>query len=131
MSMDHCVIFIEDIFHQYMYNTCVKNLISTIGTRNHSLCRYQQRKILSQNDYSYMRFYENNQLSTTILDEYAELEIIYIKFFKDSCDDKGHPIKEDWLNINCRDFDKFSEKFGYETATVTAIIASFFHIILH
>ena len=33
------------------------------------------------------------------------------------CEEKGNPIKEDWSNIDCRDFDKFNKDFGYETAT--------------
>ena len=113
--MNTCVSVIEDIFHQCMHDTYARKLVSTIGKEDF----HRERIYLSIHDYSYLRSCKYNQTSAYIFDEYAEHAIHHIQFFRDSCEEKGNIIKEDWSNVDLKEFDEFSENMGYETATAT------------
>ena len=123
MSMHPCITVIEDIFHQCMHDSYVRNLISTNGIRRHHQ-KYWQRKVLSQNDYSYLKSCENNQTSAFIFDQYFGHAFHHILLFRDFREKSDNPINIDWSNVNCKEFDKFSEHLGYATTTFATSISS-------
>ena len=78
MSMNPLVTSIEDIFHQCIHDTYVRNLISTFGTEQ----SYGERIHLSLHDYSHLGSCEYKQTSKYIFDQYDSYAIDHIHFFE-------------------------------------------------
>ena len=83
MSMNPFVKSIEDIFHQCIHDTYVRNFIFTIGTEQ----SHGERIHLSFCDYSHLRSCEYTQTSNYIFDQYAHGSIDHIQFFRESCEE--------------------------------------------
>ena len=111
--MNPFVTSIEDILHQCIHDTYVRNLISTIEAEQF----HGERIYLSLHDCSHLRYCEYNQTSNYIFDQYTSYAIDHIQLFRDSCEENGNPIKKDWSNIDCKQFDNSSESLVFETAS--------------
>ena len=99
---------IEDIFHQCIQNTYVRNLISAIGARK----IHEEIIYLSLHGCSCIRSCEYNQTFNYSFDQYAIYAVNPIQLFRDSCEEEGNVIKGDWSNVEYKQFDKFSESLG-------------------
>ena len=64
-----------------------------------------------------------------MLSDYAEYSIHHIQLFRDSCEEKGNIIKEDWSNVDCKEFDKFSENLDWKLQL--QLLQDLFHIYIY
>ena len=104
---------IEGIFQQSMNDPVSQTLIAKTGTASiKSVLELSFFKDICQLIFG---VYDN---TLPILTNGADSRAIQLlKSFHSSCETYGPPIKEDWSNVNCEDFDEFCTERGFITTT--------------